>query len=304
MELNFNAMLDDFLKKADKKREAEINNEIYVDEEEVEIKNQEKEKIKINLEVDNFFNSQIKDFEEKVKRTKFKSRVGYVLNNETQKIKFLLDDKAIFQIDYSDFLLNYNSEDLSEKVIKELYIMENSYTLIDFVEKNCYISENILPSRFRISYKVFVSYYINWTEEKYGANKLVNMKKISKILKRCFDCEKIKYENEWQLNKITSLKIYKEQSEKNSNYTSDEEKVFSDFINEFCEISDYIEPLERIKKSDFRKVYNAYLKNRNLINFKLKNNELKDILLKKYKESFIKSNGIWYMKKIKFKNFK
>lgn len=305
--INFNEMLNNFVSKVNKKEEAERKNKVYVDEEEVKekekIKEETQNKLNVNIATHNFLNFQIEDLENKIKHTKFKKRFGYEANDEIQKIKFFLDNKVVFQLDYNDFLLYYNSGDLANEVIQEFYTMENSYTLINFVENECFVSKDNLKSRFRINFKDFVKDYIRYTEYKFGADKLVNMKRITAQLKRYYNCDKIKYENEWYLNKITSLKIYREQIDKNSDYNITKKKALIEFIEKYCIVSDCIKPYERIKRSDFKKVYYAYLEKNNLNKYKLKNDQLKDILLHDFNENFIKSNGIYYMKKIKFKNF-
>lgn len=304
--IDFNEMLNNFISKINKKEEAERKNKVYVDEEEVKekekIKEETQNKLNVNIATHNFLNSQIEDLENKIKHTKFKKRFGYEANDEIQKIKFFLDNKVVFQLDYNDFLLYYNSGDLANEVIQEFYTMENSYTLIDFVEKQCFISDDVLKSRFRIGFKEFTREYIKYTENKFGADKLVNMKRITAQLKKCYNCDKIKYENEWQLNKITTLIKYKEQINKYSDYNVNEKKIFFDFVEKYCIVSDCIKPYERIKRSDFKKVYYAYLEKNNLNKYKLKNDQLKDILLHDFNENFIKSNGNYYMRKIKIKN--
>lgn len=305
--IDFNEKFSSFIDKLNKKEESRVMNKPYVDEEEIkereEIQQNQNKKTETSFAVHNFFESQIFDLKEKLSHTKFKNRVLYELNDEQQKIKFLLDNKTIFQLRYDDFLLNYNSGDLEDKVIQDLYVMENAYTLIDFVNSNFYVSKDILFNKFRIKYDEFVKMYVIFTEKKYGADKLVNIKKIGRILKKCFDCDRIKYQNEWQLSKITTLEIYQEKINNTKSYSSNQKKIFKQFIEKYCEIHYSIDAYKRIKRSDFRKVYNLYLKQNNLLEFKMNNYEMRDLLLKEYNENFIKSNGIWYMKKIKFKNF-
>lgn len=268
----------------------------------------EKKKENTNYETNNirgndFFKSQILDFENKIKRTKFNKRVVHVLNDNESKINFLLDNRFICDIEYSDFLFNYNAGDLAEKVIEQLYLKENAYTLIEFLEKECYKSDTKLSPRFRIDYDDFVKQYMLYTEKRFGANKVVNLKKIKKLLKVYFNCDFIKYENKNQLTNITTLDIYREQTNKNFVYSKDKGTIISNFVEEFCIVNNYIEPSQRITRADFRKVFKLYLKKENLSDIHIKNQEFKDILLDEFDEPFIKSNGIWYMKKIKFKNF-
>ena len=70
------------------------------------------------------------------------------------------------------------------------------------------------------------------------------------------------------------------------------------FIEECCYINDESMPSLRLKRSIFKEAYDKYIK----LNFngrgKINNIDMNYLLQTYYDETFIKSNGIWYMKKI------
>lgn len=71
------------------------------------------------------------------------------------------------------------------------------------------------------------------------------------------------------------------------------------FIKEFCEV--YEEPIQsfRTPRSTFNRAYDSYIKEKNNNRGKIPSKDINLLLEQKFKETFIKSNGIVYMSKIK-----
>ncbi len=265
---------------------------------------EEENKKKLSNNINNILDDKLSCFKNNLIHTKFKDRVEYNYDDNIKTCNFFLDGKFIFKMEYED-ILNYDeSELLSKKIIKELYIRENAYTLIDFVKNECYISKEKMHNNLRMEFKDFVNYYTNYTENKFGANKVVSIKRISKNLELYFNCKRIKYKNIWQLSNIITKKEYNKKYKKNQDIYKIKVELLKKFIERYCLIENHINKDDRIRKSDFNKIYKKYLEKQNALNYKLNNNEIIEILLEEYNESFIKSNGIIYMKKIKFKNIK
>lgn len=301
---NVNQMFDNYATKIEIKREKIRNGEEYIDpDEQMQL---EKAKEKIHLENDNFFKYEIETLQNKLKTTKFKNRLDVSMDFDKQKIKFLLDGRNIMQLDYTAFAFNYNHGDLVNEVIKELYLQENAYTLISFVTECCYVSDKILKPKFRTSTTDFIDNYIKHTQEKFGSKALTNLHNISKLMEIYYGDKKVKYENTWYFSKVT-LNVLKPSEYNNNNivtYNVDDSKIFDDFIKTFFEITHYVEPGKRIKRSDFFKLYNYYIEQNYTVEYKMKLYQLKEILAIKYDETFIKSNGIWYLRRLKLKDFK
>lgn len=299
----FNSKLNDFIGQTKQSEGEKAETIPYLEKIHQEENFYFKEREEISIKVKKYFEIFQHFLIGKINSTKFKNRFGYNLDDFNQNVDFLLDDKIVFQLDYNDFIQKYEENTITNFVVNQLYMMENSYTLIDFVRTFCYVSNFRLPPQLRISLKEFLDAYVLYIENKFGPDKLVNIKKTFKILDQCFGCKKIKYDNSWQLDRITFVDIYKNDGKDKDEKYKKKKKIFDDFVEDFCEVLNFIPPLSRVKRSDFKKVYNAYLQKNDLTDFKLKNFELNSVLYNDYNENFIKSNGIYYMKKIKFKNF-
>lgn len=77
-----------------------------------------------------------------------------------------------------------------------------------------------------------------------------------------------------------------------------ENNTLLDFIKECCYIGNDIPVAARLKRSIFKEAYTKYVEINNNNRGKLIWNDVKLILEKEYNETFIKSNGIYYMQKI------
>lgn len=81
-------------------------------------------------------------------------------------------------------------------------------------------------------------------------------------------------------------------------YYEKENNTLLNFIEECCYINDNVMPNLRLKRSVFKEAYDKYIK----INYnnrgKLNTIDMNNLLMTQFDETYIKSNGIWYMKKI------
>lgn len=113
-------------------------------------------------------------------------------------------------------------------------------------------------------------------------------------------------------NTILSMAIQELQKVVNNNYHFIEpEKLSKDrvayekenntllnFIEECCYIKEDTMPSLRLKRSTFKEAYDRYIKINCNGRGKINTLDMNNILLTNYEESYIKSNGIWYMKRI------
>lgn len=70
------------------------------------------------------------------------------------------------------------------------------------------------------------------------------------------------------------------------------------FVNDCCYISDDIMPSMRLKRSTFKEAYDKYVKLNNNGKGKVSAADMNLLLEQEYSETYIKSNGIWYMSRI------
>lgn len=84
--------------------------------------------------------------------------------------------------------------------------------------------------------------------------------------------------------------------EARESYTVDNSTLLT-FIEECCYVHEDIS--FRLKRSEFKQAYTNYVKLNFNGNGKVSTKVMNRILLERYEEDFIKSNGIWYMKKIR-----
>lgn len=77
-----------------------------------------------------------------------------------------------------------------------------------------------------------------------------------------------------------------------------ENNTLLNFIEECCYIKDDTMPSLRLRRSIFKEAYDKYIKLNCNGRGKINTLDMNNLLLTNYGETFIKSNGIWYMKKI------
>lgn len=77
-----------------------------------------------------------------------------------------------------------------------------------------------------------------------------------------------------------------------------ENNTLLNFIEECCFIKDGTMPSLRLRRSIFKEAYDKYIKLNCNGRGKINTLDMNNLLLTNYGETFIKSNGIWYMKKI------
>lgn len=87
----------------------------------------------------------------------------------------------------------------------------------------------------------------------------------------------------------------------NDFFSSEKVRLLKKFINQNCIVKNYFPLKERTTKRDFKLAYFDWLGKNNSSGERLTNNSCNLALEKLYGETFIKSNGLIYMSKIKLK---
>ena len=77
-----------------------------------------------------------------------------------------------------------------------------------------------------------------------------------------------------------------------------ENNTLLNFIEECCFVKDDTMPSLRLRRSVFKEAYDKYIKMNCNGRGKITTLDMKNLLLTYYDETYIKSNGIWYMKRI------
>lgn len=254
------------------------------------------------MEIDNYLiKIKLKNIERKIEDSKFKGRFKYVVGED--KIVFYLDNLPITTKSIDDFF------DAKMEVVDEVYAdickLDSVETLFDFIETYCCISKTKLPPNKRVDRHTFIKTYQKFALNKYGKNKVVGTNRITYLLQLYFKEKPLKCNGKYYFSFISfSNKILELDNQLeiifDSRYTVNDNSLV-DFINQFCVVSDNINPSERIARTDFRKAYKLFVKNYSN-RCEMEKNNFNDILKSVYNETFIKSNGIFYMSKIKFKN--
>lgn len=102
-----------------------------------------------------------------------------------------------------------------------------------------------------------------------------------------YTCDKCEFENKIQNDNFLSSKNV---------------QLLKKFVNENCIVGNYFPLKERITRKDFKLAYNNWLGKNGVFDKRLPNNKFNIALKKLYDETFIKSNGIFYMTKVKLKD--
>lgn len=250
-------------------------------------------------ESNKYINQEIYILLKDINKTRFKERFKYIRKEPV--IKFYLDDRLILSIDINTIKMFYCTGDLSKKVLKTCYELDGVYELKLFIEKHCVVSSISLPIYTRISRDEFVNRYLFFLKNEINSTNRVNLNRLNTILNLHYNEKVIKSGSKRWLTHIT----FKNKIENSYEILNSDEAIFKNsltaFIDEYCVISNNIIPNKRLNRANFRKGYIAYCKQNNsiLLDTQMFNKTLKIV----YNETFIKSNGIYYMKKIKFKNF-
>lgn len=111
------------------------------------------------------------------------------------------------------------------------------------------------------------------------------------ILKKALDALQIVIKNNYKFVEPSNM------IENRTEYEI-ENNTFLSFLEECCALKPDVMASFRLRRSDFKKAYDNYIK-LNCNNFgKISVTDMNRILKEKYDENFIKSDGIWYMSKI------
>lgn len=132
----------------------------------------------------------------------------------------------------------------------------------------------------------------------FDKNKLKKIEKESFIDKNGKQHYSIFYELNYLCDKCKFDRVIK-----NDDLLSSENvRLLKKFINENCVLSDYFPAKKRTSRKDFKFAYNNWLGKNNSFDKRLNNNSFNLALAKLYSETFIKSNGVIYLTKIKLKD--
>ena len=248
---------------------------------------------KESKEID-FVNQEINILLKTVEKTKFKNRLKYI--NDNNEVKFYLDNRFLTNVSEDTIKSFYCTGDLSEKILKVCYDVNGVYELKLFIDKYCTAFNDFLPISARITRKEFTDKYLDFLNYELKSKNKVNLNKLNKYLFLNYNEKIIKSGSKRWLTHLT----FKSKIKEGSNDIFSDNSLVS-FINDYCLVSNNITPKKRISRANFKKGYIAYCIKNDLIPLDVKS--FNSILQKKYGENFIKSNGIYYMRKIKFKNF-
>ena len=254
---------------------------------------------------ENFIQSEINKVYELAKKTKFNDRLSHIRNNN--RISFYLDEKKITDIDEGVVVSFYCVGDLGRKIIKECYSKEGFYELNLFIDKYCIVFDKPVPIFCRISRENFINQYCDFLYNELKSDKKINFNKLSTILTLNYNEKFVRNGSKYWLTHITFKRIIKENFFETDSETNTKNDLLlnnslSTFIDKYCVISNNIKPTERITRQSFKIGYKSYCEQINCAQLDYKS--MKQTLKEKYNESFIKSNGTWYMSKIKFRSFK
>lgn len=264
---------------------------------ETEILEEKIDDIEQNLEGTEKFDlikQELNILENEIEKSKFKNRLEtFVYDDE---IRFSLDNHFLTNISKDTIKSFYCTGDLAKKIIQLCYYNNGIYELKLFIEKYCFISKDFLPIYARISRKEFIDKYLDFLKNELKSNNKINLNNLNNYLSLNYNEKIIKSGSKRWLTHLT----FKDKIKINNDgiYVDNSLTLF---INDYCVVSNTISPSKRISRATFKKGYIAYCMQNDLVPLDVKsfNNTLQKI----YGENFIKSTGIYYMKKIKFKNF-
>lgn len=256
----------------------------------------EKEKSKKEKEEEDLL-KEIKDTIAIMNRTKFKKRISYSYDINTNKLEFFLDDNRFYFNSISNVLYFYNKGELAKNVKDKCFESCGIYELNEFIKQKCTIVNKPIPKCNRTSKEEFIIAYVDFVQNVLCSVNIVNLNNLNTILENNFNENIIKSGSKHWLSYITLSDKLKDID---GNVVLPRQSLIN-FIENYCIVSNNIKPSKRLPRSFFRKGYLAYCDKEKIKH--LDSICFNEVLLKEYNENFIKSNGIWYMKKIKFKNF-
>lgn len=306
----FEQTLSNFMKKKNKLEEQKQNKE-FLEQEEKQLKKEQKEleeqQEQENLVYNGNLEFQLNDMETKLKKTKFKNRYKYeIIKN---KLYIYLDNIIMLTIDIPEFLSSCCFGDLAHKVFNTFYFEENFWTLKKFIEDYCIVYDYWVKPQIRISRHNFIDLYKNYCLNILNTNKFVNFNNFNALLEEKYDECLTKYNGKSCLTKIVikseikeKLGLYDDFNSLDTNFDIEDNSLV-DFIEKYCDINVDISPQNRILRTDFKKAYHIYVEKYSK-RIEINDRQFNSVLNNICEDPFIKSNGIWYMKKIKFKNFK
>lgn len=238
-------------------------------------------------------------------RTKFKNRIeGKVIDG---KVVFYLDNEKVYSNTVNNILSFFCIGELAQKVKERCFELEGINELKYFIEKKCIVYNEMLPKNMRTYKNEFIKAYLDFLKYEVHNPIKVNLNKLNSILIHNYGENIIKSGTRHWLTKITlkekinNINILGENIDSNEKIKYILEHSLVDFIENYCIVRNGLKPSSRLKRTNFRKGYVAYCNENNIKPLDI--HSFNKVLYENYNETFIKSNGIWYMKKIKFKNF-
>lgn len=247
----------------------------------------------------------------RLERTRFKNKYSYIILQD--RVEFSLNGKRVFVIEKNKVVDEMADTDIVDYVLGQYYLAEMlskeySKALREFVEKYCNVTLRTFPPKLRISRNDFYKVFLKYAREIKDIKGVVPKANIYKLLKINYNEKFIKCNGIFTLGKINFKPEIKEIIDFEEGpiktyqmeYDIDENSLV-DFVEKYFIVTDDINPSQRIPRSVFRKAYDAFCEKYSHM-CKLSGKDFNCVLKSKFSETFIKSNGIFYMSRIKFKN--